>query len=424
MNPGVLLLAAMVLLSVIGMPIAYSIGISTTIAILMSDNCSLMYLPQKMFLGMNSTALLAIPFFVLAGNIMARGITQKILKVSNALIGSHKGSFGMVSVVASAIFASISGSGSATVAAIGGITIPGMKKVGYPADFAAAIASMASTLGPLIPPSIFLIVYGVASETSIGQLFLAAIIPGVGLALALTLYVWVYARRHNFPSTEKVSLQVKMKALTDGSFAILMPILIMGGIFGGICTATEAAALSAVYALVVSMFIYKTVTIKDLKSILIDSSVVSAALLLLTATAKVAGVVIVLADLPNKLTAWMSTLTSNPYVLLLIINVFLFIVGMLIEANAAIVMLVPVLLPLVESYGISPVHFGIIFGMNMCLGLVTPPVGVCVLLGSQIGEVSLGGVMRKIAVPLGIGLVFLLLTTYVPWFTEFLPSLM
>ena len=424
MSPGALLLIMMVFFSIIGLPIAYSIGIATVVAILISPNASLLYLPQKMFLGMNSTALLAIPFFVFAGNVMARGITQKLLNVSNALIGSHKGSFGMVSVVASAIFASISGSGSATVAAVGGITIPGMKKEGYPADFASAIASMASTLGPLIPPSIFLIVYGVASETSIGSLFLGAVIPGIGLAVALTIYVGIYARLHDFPTSPKLSFKKKMHALGDGFAAVFLPVLILGGIFGGIFTATEAAAIAAVYALIVSIFIYKTVSIRDLGPILIDSAITTAALMLLTGIAKVAGVIIVLSGLPTQIINWMSSLTDSPYMLLLIINIFLLIVGMLIEANAAIVMLVPVLLPLVESYGITALHFGIIFGMNMCIGLVTPPVGVCVLLGSQIGEVPLAKVMKQIAIPLLIGIILLALTTYVPFFTEWLPSLM
>lgn len=262
MNPGLIVILGLVVLSTLGMPIAFSLGISTVIA-LATAGFPEVVLAQRMFSAMNSIPLLAIPFFILAGNLMSCGITQKILDTANAFAGHRKGSLGIVTVVASALFSAISGSGVATASAIGGITIPGMKKDGYPTDFAAALASIAATMGPLIPPSIFLIVYGSATESSVAALFMAAIIPGIMMAMALAIYAIVYARRHNLPTREKVPVKQALKTAMGSMWALFMPILILGGIFLGLFSATEAAAVSVIYALFVSIFVYKGLRWKD-----------------------------------------------------------------------------------------------------------------------------------------------------------------
>ena len=256
MNAGLLVFILLLLLSFLGIPIFIALGIGTLIALNMAD-LPMLVLPQKLFAGMNSSSLLAIPFFILAGNLMSRSITGKLIDVANALIGRIKGSLALVTVVASGLFGAISGSGVATASAIGGLTIPAMKKEGYPAPFAVAVSSISSILGPIIPPSITLIVYASITNVSVSKLFIGSVIPGLLLVVCLMGYALVYAKRNNLPAHEKMPAKEVAKTFKSSIWALLMPIIILGGIFGGIFTATEAAAVAVVYALIVSLFIYK-----------------------------------------------------------------------------------------------------------------------------------------------------------------------
>lgn len=423
MNEGLFVVLALLGLSIFGVPIAFSLGLGVLGAIFMAD-MPLIVIPQKMFTGIDSVPLLAIPFFMLAGNLMSGGINNKILSFSNAVFGWVKGSLGVITVVASAIFAAISGSGVATVSAIGGITIPAMKKEGYPSDFAGAIASMASILGPLIPPSIFLIVYGSATETSIAQLFLAALLPGVLLSAAMMLYAFFIAKRKNFPSHERVEIKVILKETRDSSWALFMPIFILGGIFLGIFTATEAAAVSAVYALLVGMFIYKDLKVSNLIKLFSDSAVTTATILLMLATSKVSSWVIITSHLPDNIITLFFNVTQNPIIIMLFINGLLLIVGTLMEANAAIIMLTPLLLPLIKALGVDPIHFGVIMALNLCIGLVTPPVGACLYLGNSIAGEKLDRTLKASLPLILITLVFLMIVTYVPTVSLWLPNQM
>lgn len=423
MNVGLLLILLLLLLAFLGIPICFSLGIATIVAMLYGG-MPLLVIPQKMFTGVDSVPLLAIPFFLLAGNLMARGITQKILNFSNAIIGSIRGGLGMVTVCASAVFAAISGSGVATVSAIGGMTIPAMKKEQYHPDFAAAVASVASILGPIIPPSIFLIVYGSSTDTSIAQLFLGAVIPGLLVAAVLLLYVYFYASKHKFPVHEKVSAKVKAKVTLDSIWALFMPVLILGGIFFGIFTATEAAAVSVAYALFVGLFIHKDITLKDLPKILVDSAITTATILMLLALSKVSSWVVVTSKLPMDILGVFASLTDSTVVILLFLNFLLLIVGMLMEGNAAIVMLTPLIIPLLKSYGISTVHFGIVMALNLCIGLVTPPVGACILLGNEIAGEKLEKTIASALPMIFIAILVLMIVTYVPATTTWLPDMM
>lgn len=423
MNVGMLLIILLLVLAFLGVPIFFSLGIATLTAILVGD-MPMLVLPQKMYTGMDSVPLLAIPFFLLAGNLMSRGITEKILNLSNALLGPVKGSLGVVTAFASAIFAAISGSGVATVSAIGGITIPAMKKEGYPKDFAASIAAISSILGPLIPPSIFLIVYGSSTETSIAQLFLGAVLPGLFLAGVLIMYVLLYARKRNFPVHEKVSGRQLLHVVKDSSFAIFMPVLILGGIFLGIFTATEAAAVSAAYAAIVSLFIYKDIEPSDMPRILFDSAITTATVLLLLALSKVSSWVIVTSHLPAVILGAFKAFTSSPTVILLMLNVLLLIVGMLMEGTSAIVMLTPLIIPLLREFHIPVLHFGVVMAFNLCIGLVTPPVGSCLLLANEIAQEKLDRTFKMSLVPIFLSIGVLLIVTYVPAFTMWLPGFM
>ena len=423
MNLGLLLIILLLFLAFVGVPICFALGIATLTAMLLG-NMPLLVIPQKMFTGVDSVPLLAIPFFLLAGNLMSRGITQKILNFSNAMIGSIRGGLGMVTVAASGVFAAISGSGVATVSAIGGMTIPAMKKEKYHGDFAAAVASVASILGPIIPPSIFLIVYGSATETSIAQLFLGAVIPGLLVALVLLGYVYFYARRHNFPTHKPVSAKEKAKVTLNSIWALFMPVLILGGIFFGIFTATEAAAVSVAYALFVGLFIHKDITIKDLPKILVDSTITTSAVMMMLALSKVSSWVVVTSKLPMDIMATFTAFTDSPVVILLFLNLLLLIIGMLMEGNAAIVMLTPLIVPLLKSYQISTVHFGIVMALNLCIGLVTPPVGPCLLLGNEIAGEKLERTIARAMPMILLSLVVLMVVTYVPATTTWLPNLM
>jgi TRAP transporter, DctM subunit len=423
MNVGLLLILLLLLLAFIGIPICFSLGIATLVAMLYGG-MPLLVIPQKMFTGIDSVPLLAIPFFLLAGNFMARGITQKILNFSNAMIGSIRGGLGMVTVSASAVFAAISGSGVATVSAIGGMTIPAMKQEGYPGDFAAAVASVASILGPIIPPSIILIVYGSSTDTSIGQLFLAAVIPGLMVAAVLLGYVYYHAGKHNFTVHRKVSAKEKVKVTFDSIWALFMPILILGGIFFGIFTATEAAAVSVLYAVFIGLFVHKDVTLKEIPTILADSAVTTATILMMLALSKVSSWVIVTSKLPLDIMNTFASLTDSAVFILLFLNILLLIVGMLMEANAAVVMLTPLIIPLLKAYEISTVHFGIVMTLNLCIGLVTPPVGACILLGNEIAKERLERTILKALPMIFISILVLMVVTYMPITTTWLPSLM
>lgn len=422
MNLGMLVIVLLLLLALAGVPMGFSIGIAT-LAALTLGNMPHMVLPQLMYAGVDSFPLLAIPFFMLAGQLMSGGITTRIINFSNALVGWVKGSLAAVTVVASAIFSAISGSGVATVSAIGGITIPAMKQQKYPGPFAAAVAAMAAVLGPLIPPSIFLIVYGSATETSIGELFMAAVIPGVGLSLLLVIYVLIFAYKEDFPSFEPVGIKGIIKESINGFWALFMPVLILGGIFLGIFTATEAAALSAVYALLVNMFVYKGLNIKNVLPIFANSALTTATLTFVIGTSKASSWVIVASRLPQNLLQFFLSISNNPNVILLMINVMLLIVGCIMEGNCAIVMLSPLLLPFLMEYGISPVHFGVVMALNLCLGLVTPPVGGCLMLGNIIAEEKLEQTLKQVIPMFIIGVIWLMFITYFPQLSLWLPNL-
>ena len=421
MNPGLIVVLGLLVFSILGVPIGFALGVSTLWALVVADFPTVV-VAQRMFSAMDSIPLLAIPFFILAGNLMGGSITQKILDTANALFGSVKGSLGVVTVAASALFSAISGSGVATASAIGGITIPGMKDEGYPGDFAGALAAISATMGPLIPPSIFLIVYGSATESSVADLFMAAVIPGVSLALVLAVYVLLYAKKHNFPAREKVPLKQAARTALDSVWALFMPVLILGGIFLGIFTATEAAAVSVLYAFLVSLLIYKDLKLKNVLSIFGKSAVTTSSLLFVMGVSKASSWIIVTSGLPALILDFFESITSNPAVIILLINILLFIVGMLMEGNAAIVMLTPLLMPLVERIGMSPIQFGVVMAMNLCLGLVTPPVGGCLMIGNMIAEERLERTLKAILPMLGLGIIILMLTTYIPGMTLWLPA--
>ena len=422
MNAGLLIIILLLGLAFLGFPIYIALGIGTLAALNMAGMPALV-LPQKLFAGMNSSSLLAIPFFILAGNIMSRSITVKLIDIANAIIGWIRGSVAVVTVLASALFGAISGSGVATASAIGGITIPAMQREGYPSEFSTAIASISSILGPIIPPSITLIVYASITNVSVSQLFMGSVIPGILLAGSLIVYALVYGKRKNLPAHEKQTPKQIGHAFKEGIWALLMPIIILGGIFGGIFTPTEAAAVAVVYALIISLTVYRDMKLSELPQVFVEASVSTATIMMMVGLSKASSYVVVTSGLPQQLLDVFTSITSNRIVILLLLNLLFLIIGMLMEANAAIIMMTPILTPLLTAFNIDALQFGIVMSFNLCIGLVTPPVGLCLLICNQIAKTRLMKALKAMMPMLLISVIVLMLITYIPVLTTWLPSM-
>lgn len=419
MNAGLIVFIVLIVLAFLGLPIFEAIAAGTMLA-MWFGGFPLETMAQKTFLGLNSSSLLSIPFFILAGNLMARGITQKLIAVANVLLGRVRGALGSVTVLASALFGAISGSAVATVAAIGGMTIPAMKDEGYDPDYSAALASAASLLGPMIPPSITLIVYAGLTDASVQKLFLATLTPAVACTVAFLVYTLWYGKKKNLPKQPKKTLKEAGKIMLDAIWALLLPVIVLGLIFSGITTVTEAAAISCLYSAIVSLFIYKTITFKDLLKILGDSAVSIAAIMILVGMSKATAYVVISSQMPQLFMGFITSFTSSRFVVLLILNLIFLLLGCLMEGNCIIVMMVPLLLTLVKSFGIDLLQFGVMAAINIYIGCITPPVGVSLLLGSKLGKTSIGGTFKAILPFLGISMVVLILVTYWPSFTLWL----
>lgn len=419
MNAGLIVFIVLIVLAFLGLPIFEAIAAGTMLA-MWFGGFPLETMAQKTFLGLNSSSLLSIPFFILAGNLMARGITQKLIAVANVLLGRVRGALGSVTVLASALFGAISGSAVATMAAIGGMTIPAMKDEGYDPDYSAALASAASLLGPMIPPSITLIVYAGLTDASVQKLFLATLTPAVVCTVAFLAYTLWYGKKKNLPKQPKKTLKEAGKIMLDAIWALLLPVIVLGLIFSGITTVTEAAAISCLYSAIVSLFIYKTITFKDLLKILGDSAVSIAAIMILVGMSKATAYVVISSQMPQLFMGFITSFTSSRFVVLLILNLIFLLLGCLMEGNCIIVMMVPLLLTLVKSFGIDLLQFGVMAAINIYIGCITPPVGVSLLLGSKLGKTSIGGTFKAILPFLGISMVILILVTYWPSFTLWL----
>jgi len=422
LNAGLTCIILLVVLSMYGVPIFFSLGLATLVSLHLT-NMTLVVLPQKTFVGLDNVALLAIPFFVLAGNLMSHSITQRLIGIANILVGWIKGGLGIVCIVACGLFGAITGSAVATLSAIGSVMIPAMIEEKYPIHFAAALASTCSILGPLIPPSITLIVYGSITETSVASLFKASVIPGIMFLSALVIYMLYYANKNDLPRHDRLPPGEKVRILKDGIWALLMPAIILGGIFGGIFTATEAAVVAVIYSLITGLIIYKDIGIRDILLEFGMSAVATAAMVLLVGTSKSTSYVIVTSGLPQSILMRFTELSRDTAVILLLINVIFLVIGMIMEANSAIVMMTPLLMPLIKSYGIDPIHFGVLMSLNLYIGLMTPPVGVSILLGNTIAGSRLGQTIKSALPMLCIALIILLLVTYIPPLTIWLPGL-
>lgn len=413
----------LLILCVVGVPMVFGIGLSAVVGLIISD-IPLTVVAQRMFTMLDSFSLLAIPFFALAGNLMDKGgISIKIINFSSALVGHIRGGLGMVSVVASMIFGSISGSGAAASAAIGSTVIPSMKKKGYDDEFSAAITSVSGPLGVIIPPSVVMIIFAISANVSIGKLFVAGYIPGILIGLALCITVYILALKKGYPAEEKATPKQLLHSFFDSVWAILMIVIIIGGILGGFFTATEAAVVAVVYAIIVGIFIHKELTFKDLPKIFFDSALTSAAIMFVVAATNILAWLMTSQQVATKVTNALLSFTDNIFIILLLINIILLFLGMILDSTPAIILIVPILLPIVVELGIDPIHFGIITIVNLAIGMSTPPVGLTMFVSSAIAKVPIAK-MVKPTVPFWIAMfIILILITYVPGIVMFLPNL-
>ncbi|KAB7707168.1 TRAP transporter large permease subunit [Bacillus aerolatus] len=419
----VLLICLFALLA-LSVPIAVAIGLSSVIAIIFAGNIPLDVLAQKTFTSIDSFPLMAIPFFILAGTLMEKGgIAKRLIRFSNSLVGSLTGGLGMVVVVTSMFFAAISGSGVATTAALGSILIPAMIKKGYDRSYAGALQAISGELGVIIPPSVSMILFGVATGVSIGDLFLAGIIPGILIGASLILMVFIISKRRGYKGESNIPKGEVLAAFKDALLALFMPIIILGGIYGGVFTPTEAAAVAVAYSFIVGFFIYKEIKVKDLVAILSKSMITTSIVMFIIANAGLFSFILTREGIPQKVATFFSEVTASPIVFLLIINILLLIIGMFFDGGIAIIILAPLLTPAAVALGIDPVHFGIIMITNLAIGMCTPPLGVNLFVACQIANIRLDQITKAILPFLAIMIIDVLLISYLPQLSLFLVEL-
>ncbi|MCM3759607.1 TRAP transporter large permease [Alkalihalobacillus oceani] len=420
-----LLFILLILLFALSVPIATSLGLATAIVAWQGDVFSLQVIPQQVFNSINSFPLMAIPFFILAGYLMETGgISQKLIDFASTLVGHISGGLAMVAIVTSMFFAAISGSGAATTAAIGAIMIPAMVAKGYEVRYASANQAVSGALGVIIPPSIPLILYGIAAQVSVGDMFMAGVLPGVFVTGTLLISAYIVAKKKGYKGVEKSNVKEVFKAFRGAILSLLMPLIVLGGIYGGVFTPTEAAVIAVVYSFIIGFFVYRRIRVKDLVTIFRDSSVTTAIVMIVIGTAGLFSFFINRLGVPTMISEFFLSITSSVFIFLILANILLLITGMFIEAAAAILILVPILLPISTSLGIDPVHFGIIMVVNLAIGLITPPVGINLFVASQTAKIKISAISRAIIPFVIILFVDVLIISFLPIMSLWLPSIL
>jgi C4-dicarboxylate transporter, DctM subunit len=417
------MILTMVLCFALTISVAVSIGLSAIIGIQIG-NANMLISVKEMFSSINKFPLAAIPFFILAGNIMETGgISRRLVEFAKSIVGGVQGGLPMTCVLTCMIFAAVSGSSVATTFAIGAILIPALIKHGYPTPFAAALQATAAELGVIIPPSIPMILYGVSAEVSIGEMFIAGFGPGIFIGIALMLFVHLYCRFKGWGKNDGDGRLSFGKATWQAGWALMMPVIILGGIYGGIFTPTEASAVSVFYALVVGMLIYREISIKHLYTILRKSVISSAVIMFIIANAGLFAFLITRAGVPDAIGVWLKEVLKSPAYFLLGVNAALFVIGMFIETSAAIIVLAPILAPVAIHFGIDPIHFGLVMVVNLALGMITPPFGVNLFAACTVARISLDRIIPYLLPFVLVVLACLMVVTYVPELSLFLRDL-
>ena len=410
---------------VISVPVGMSLGIATFIGMLYVSPDVLIMMPQKFLYGLDSFPLLAIPLFVMAGQLMSSGgIAKRIIALALIFVGRIYGGLAIVVIFSALLISGISGSPSANTAAIGSVAIPAMKRLKYPPEFATAVLAAAGGVSTLVPPAIDLIIIGVIANISIGGLFAAGIFPAIVNGVAIMIMAYYFSRKMNLPLAEKTSLLDKIRVLKDGILPILMIIIILGGIYGGIFTPTEAASVAVVYGFIVSFFIYKELKMEDLPTVLLNTAALSGVVLLVLATASMFSFILTFDRIPHAIAQFIVTYADNWILFIILVHIVFLMLGMIMDALPAIIVLMPIFVPVAVSLGMEPIHLGILVAANVGIGMITPPVGICLFVACGISKIPIGSVVK----PLLPFLVFLVLTlviiTMFPQITLFLPRLL
>ena len=409
----------------LGVPIAFSLGLGSVVAIFMDDKISSMLVAQKLFSSINSFSLMAIPFFMLSGELMeAGGISKRLVNIAKAFVGHITGGIGMVDIGTSVLFAGVSGSAAADTAAVGSMLIPSMLKNGYPRGLAAVIQACAGSLGPIIPPSLTMIIYCSLTGLSIGECFMAGVIPGLIIGLGVAVVTYFYARRLGIKGDERVPYRERLTAIKDGILAIIMPLIIIGGIVSGIFTPTESGAIAVIYALVIGMFVYKEFTYRELPRIFLKAASMTGMALLIVAGASIFSWLVAYEKFPKMIITFLTGLTDNKYVIMMLLVLFLLFVGMFIETLSATIICAPILMPVAAQYGIDPIQVALIMVITLVYAGVTPPVGGVLFITMGIAKAKMKEALTYLAPYLGLICIGILLLIFVPQISLLLPRLL
>ncbi|WP_022653960.1 TRAP transporter large permease [Aquaspirillum serpens] len=422
---GMIIFALLAVLMLTGMPISISLGLTVLTFLFTMTDVPIESVALKLFTGIEKFEIMAIPFFILAGNFLTHGgVARRMINFASSMVGHWHGGLALAGVVACALFAAVSGSSPATVVAIGSILLPAMVKQGYPKAFGVGVIGTSGGLGILIPPSIVMVIYAVSTNSSIGKLFIAGIVPGLLLAAVLLGVTWAVAKKRNYPRMAKASWGQRFAALRESIWGLLLIVVVIGGIYSGIFTATEAAAMSAVYAFIVALFIYKDLTWKQVPKVLLDSANMSAMLLYIITNAVLFSFLLTSENIPQNLADWINHMGLSPWMFLLVVNLLLLLAGNFMEPSSVLLITAPILFPVAMALGIDPIHLGIIMTVNMEIGMITPPVGLNLYVASGIAKMGLTDVTKACAPWILVMIGYLMLITYVPAISLWLPNML
>ena len=415
---ALVLFVVLIALIMLGVPVGFALGGATIIIMQFFTKLDLSMVASYSVTGVDSLTMMAIPFFILSGVVMSvGGLARRLVDVAASLVGWMMGGLGAVVSLASMFFGAISGSSLATVSCIGGIMVPEMQKKGYDLGYSAVFTACAGTIGAVIPPSIPLVVYGVCTSTSIGDLFLGGILPGVMIGIALIISNYIICKKKGYVGAERKSGREILKAVWEAKWALSAPVIILGGIYSGIFTPTEASVVSVVYSTIVALFIYKEITWKDLYNAIVGAAVTNGTTTFLLGLSTAFAALLSFEQIPSMLTNAIINFTDNKFLFLMLVNIILLVIGCFIDNIPATTILAPMLLPAMNAFGVDPVTFGVFMTMNLLIGLVTPPYGCSLFVASAVCKVKMEDMLKNIAIPLATLIICLLLTTYIPWFT-------